>query len=368
MATSHRPLTLGEILDRTVQLYRRNFLQFAGISSLPAALMVLLTGGAGAYASSQVNSLKGDTQGMVSFILIVTAMILVGLPLMIGAFTLTLSASNYAALRGSRGEAVTIRASYGFAFRHFWRHLLLLFLQVLLAGILPYLVFAGVMVVGVVLGAVVSKSGAGTVLIPLFVVLLVVLALAMFVVCVLVWLRYSLSFAASTAEELPAWRSMQRSASLSKDSRGRIFVMFLLVYALSVAVSLALMIPLMIAITFAMQKQMAGSQPPPAFLVAVETANFGVSFLVRAFVMPVYSIALMLFYFDQRTRQEGYDIELLMAQAGWNALPAAGWNVPPTVMAAEVAVSQPAVETPAADGAQGGEQPALETAPERAEP
>ena len=54
MAASTRPLTLGEILDRTVQLYRRSFLLFAGISFLPSALYVLVAGGASIYFSSQV--------------------------------------------------------------------------------------------------------------------------------------------------------------------------------------------------------------------------------------------------------------------------------------------------------------------------
>jgi hypothetical protein len=32
-------------------------------------------------------------------------------------------------------------------------------------------------------------------------------------------------------------------------------------------------------------------------------------------VLPIYSIALTLFYYDQRIRKEGYDIEWLMQQA-----------------------------------------------------
>jgi hypothetical protein len=31
---------------------------------------------------------------------------------------------------------------------------------------------------------------------------------------------------------------------------------------------------------------------------------------------PVYGIALVLFYYDQRIRKEGYDIEWMMEQAG----------------------------------------------------
>jgi len=35
-----RPLSLGEILDRTFTLYRRNFLLFAGISAIPQTLVL----------------------------------------------------------------------------------------------------------------------------------------------------------------------------------------------------------------------------------------------------------------------------------------------------------------------------------------
>src|ERR1700684_59711 len=37
-----RPLNLGEILDRTFTLYRRNFLLFIGISAIPHVLVLVL--------------------------------------------------------------------------------------------------------------------------------------------------------------------------------------------------------------------------------------------------------------------------------------------------------------------------------------
>ena len=42
METTLRPLTLGEILDRTAQLYRANFLVFAGIFSIYAGVALVL--------------------------------------------------------------------------------------------------------------------------------------------------------------------------------------------------------------------------------------------------------------------------------------------------------------------------------------
>lgn len=43
METSLRPLTVSEILDRTAQLYRSNFLLFAGISAVYAGLLLVLS-------------------------------------------------------------------------------------------------------------------------------------------------------------------------------------------------------------------------------------------------------------------------------------------------------------------------------------
>jgi hypothetical protein len=43
---------------------------------------------------------------------------------------------------------------------------------------------------------------------------------------------------------------------------------------------------------------------------------YGASFAIQAFTRPVYGVALMLFYYDQRIRQEGFDIEWMMFQAG----------------------------------------------------
>ena len=48
---------------------------------------------------------------------------------------------------------------------------------------------------------------------------------------------------------------------------------------------------------------------------------YGSAFAIQALTKPVYGIALMLFYYDQRIRHEGFDIELLMQRAGLIAPP-----------------------------------------------
>ena len=51
--------------------------------------------------------------------LVTIAFLIVGIPILLGVFAVALSALNYTASQINRGEAVTIRGSYGFAFKNF---------------------------------------------------------------------------------------------------------------------------------------------------------------------------------------------------------------------------------------------------------
>jgi len=330
MAAGMRPLTLGEILDRTVQLYRRNFLLLVGISAPPAAVMALVTGAVFIFFSTQIASLTpagqpaGQPPSQQAFLmigLVVIAFLIIGLPLLLGAFAVALSALNYAATQINRGETVTIRASYGYAFKHFWRNVGILFLQALLSWVAPYIVFIAIFIVGGILAALLSRSGAGNAFAPLFVIAAIVLILALVVVGILLWVRFSLAFPVTVAEQKKAWPSLQRSGQLTKGTCWRIFVMFLLVWVLSIVVSVALVVPVDIVIALTMRKAFLTGHAPTLYLTLIQVVNLAVGFLVRVFVMPIYVVALVLFYADQRTRMEGYDIEQLMAQAGWTEPP-----------------------------------------------
>jgi hypothetical protein len=325
MAATTPPLSLGEILDRTVQLYRRNFTLFVGISLLPAAFDVLVSGGVSIYSTSVLPAFKGTgpaaTQALIVFFVVIALFVLIGVPLLVAVFSLSLSALNYAAFQRNRGDAITIRATYAYGFRHFWRYLGIFSLQVLFAGVIPGAVFFFIVMIGAMLTALVATTGAGKALTVVFGLLIFLFVIALFVVAIWIWLRYCLAFPACITEEKKVWPSMQRSVRLSKGSRGRIFVMYLLVVILTVISYYALTAPVDIVLKFTVYKSMAGmamlTKPP----ILLQVVNLFISFLERSFVMPIYAIALLLFYNDQRTRQEGYDIELLMAQAGWSTLP-----------------------------------------------
>jgi hypothetical protein len=99
---------------------------------------------------------------------------------------------------------------------------------------------------------------------------------------------------------------------------------------------------------------------------------YGASFAVQALTKPVYGIALMLFYFDQRIRLEGFDIEWMMQRAGLvvPAAPAAEpapWMPPGEPVAPAEAIAPEAAPAEAqAEPAEADSSLPVEPAPEPA--
>ena len=61
-----------------------------------------------------------------------------------------------------------------------------------------------------------------------------------------------------------------------------------------------------------MYKAVKNHQPPPLFS---QISAQLISFALYSVIGPVYGIAITLFYYDERIRKEGFDIELMMERA-----------------------------------------------------
>jgi hypothetical protein len=152
--------------------------------------------------------------------------------------------------------------------------------------------------------------------------------------CVAVWwlLRWALSVPASLMENLTVHRALKRSSVLTKGGIGRIFVMLLLVVAVMMVIQYAIQIPMFILLW--------KSRGVPTLTTQI-AASFGSSFS-GAFVLPIYSIALTLFYYDQRIRKEGYDVEWLMEQAALTPEEISSGSVVPRSLAPQTEPPGPA--------------------------
>ncbi|MGA7339312.1 MAG: hypothetical protein WBE72_05795 [Terracidiphilus sp.] len=314
MSEPLRPFTLGEILDRTAQLYRRSFLLFAGVSAVPAAVLigVLIPMIAGVAFLGEAAAKGGAPQNPALFILI-AVFVLVAIPVAMAAAVVSQAALVRAAIDAHMERKMRIRDAIKSVWPRFWRYLGVMFLQGIFAGLIPGAIAGAAIGLVFLLARLAAGGGLATgAAIGFFT---FVIAAAAFVVIVIRALGYSLALPACIAEDKSAWSSIKRSAKLSKGTRGRIFLMFLLVYALSIIVSILGYIP-MVVITAVAAAMGEGVRVMSIVLVATEIVNVLVNFALQTLITPVYMTALVLFYYDQRIRTEGYDIEWMMERAG----------------------------------------------------
>jgi hypothetical protein len=315
-----RPLNLGEILDRTVQLYRDRFLVYLGIAIIPTGVLLVLGGGiflALVWIGSRPGTAAAPINSATATAIGVLVLVLISLPVlavMLGVSSLSAAAMNHAAAGALAGSRPTIRGSFAESWRRGWQYVWLYFLQSLIVWGAPLIVWFGALMVltlivaGVGRGASPQSAGALVGLMTLF----GLMAFAGYALWML--LCVGLAFPGCVVEKIGAWKAVRRSFRLSKGTRGRIFVLYLLGYVLGLIASMVAFVILVIVI--ALIPALNSPQHAQAMGMAMIFLIYGSSFAVQAFTKPVYTIALMLFYYDQRIRNEGFDIDWMMERAG----------------------------------------------------
>lgn len=313
-----RPLNLGEILDRTADLYRSRFLFFTGLSGVFAAAML-------AVRLIQVGTIHllgyphvpANLQWIYFGILGLQGLLV---SLMAG---LSIAAFNRAVAWIYLGKPATVSSAVRSISARVGRYLWLMTIAVLrawgpLIGI--YIVFFGIIFAAGFGGESVGTANqnstmgagqmAGAIVGGLIALLLLVPALAYGII---MWLRYSLAMPACVVQELPAGKAIRRSIDLSEGARGRIFVLWLLVFAIRLVLAILIEFPSILLLV-----KNPGHPVPIGWLIYQQCGVFVMDMLIG----PIYSIGLTLFYYDQRIRKEGFDIEWMMQAAGLVPQPA----------------------------------------------
>ena len=306
------PLRLGEILDRTAQIYRSRFLAFLGIASIPAGTMfVFFAGLAGLAGWIGTKGGQGLAAGNALAWAAIAGLGLLLVPALVGSTALGEAAMSDAAARTFLGHPITIRNCYKAAWQRGWRYIGILLLQGLAVFVGPFVVFG--MLMGVLIAANVSGYARSDPS-PLFggLVFLAFLGFGAFALWML--LRLCLALPAAVVEHAGAWRALVRSTRLGAGTLGRSLVLYVLGVLLNQILAWVVMFPaiILLAMIPAFQGQ-AHTRAAGAFMTF---AFYGAMFVVRALTKPVFGIGLTLFYFDQRIRKEGFDIEWMMQQAG----------------------------------------------------
>jgi hypothetical protein len=300
-----RPLSLGELLDRTFSLYKSHFWLFitimlvpmviAFLASLPGTLAVTMPGPGGVHGAPL------DLRA--------------GLPMLVLAGTLVLYFWVYAAAQGATvfavsdlylGRVSTVREAYGRVRGKIGRIFLLIVLIGAAMGIAMLLGFTVVMLPVALALRGVGTHNPGALLVA---VLAVFGALIVGVVPALfVWCRTAVAIPAAVLENLGVGQAFSRSMRLSRGYAIKIFLVFVLVFILTAVAALILQFPFLVA---------AGSplKPHAVPLGLLMLSQLG-SLVAGVVVGPVGTIAFALIYYDLRIRKEAFDLEVLMSALG----------------------------------------------------
>ena len=309
METNLRPLSLGEILDRTAQLYRSHFLLFAGIASVYAGVILVLSllqiGVQEALTALHWSQYLVWSTGLGAIILFLAIFITGGL---------AVAANNRAVGWVHLGEPATIRDAYASILPRLGRYLWLMTITTFMVWVPCLLLYAGYAVFifaylgpkGLT-GAAASQKDTGTMLVfGVVTFVFILLLLAALVYAIIMALRYSLAVPACVVENLTARAAIRRSIELGRGSRWRILMLWILAIVIQVGLTL-----ITEGFFFIYAFKNHGVLP-----IALRILQQVVAFFTTTFVGPIYATGMTLFYYDQRVRKEGYDIERMMQTSG----------------------------------------------------
>jgi hypothetical protein len=294
-----RSMSVGEWLDATFSLYRRNFALIASISAvvqIPYALLTWLlysVTGLSAFVNSPLASLGSrtltpeQTQQLLNSYVGVLA-VSGGLLLLSALVILPLgeAATTRAVSDRYLDRKSTLRAAYGAAW-HRLRSLISLIL--ILVG-----AYAGCIAALVLLVLLFAAVGAGAV----GAVLAIVAIIALIPAVLVVYVRTVVAVPAIVLERVSGWNGLKRSWSLMSGrfwpTLGRVLLLALIAGIISSVVALIFELP------------GQAIDPNNTFIF-----NQVAGAIAAVFVGPISYIGITLLYYDVRIRKEGFDIEML---------------------------------------------------------
>ncbi|MGC2418951.1 MAG: hypothetical protein WA434_14515 [Candidatus Acidiferrales bacterium] len=271
-AVDLRPLSLGEILDRTFSLYRNNFLLFIGITAIPQLLILavhlaqlLLFGYIG---TTRIDPTRTALSGGMAAGALLSG--LLATVVYIAAYLYAQGGTVYAVSELYLGRTTTI----GESLRRMRGQAMNLFGVTLLNGI--------AILVGLIL-----------LIVP-----------GIWLAC-----RLIVCVPAALLEDLGARDSLERSYRLTEDSAGRAFVIYLIYFVLAIIVASLFTYPFDVMVALSVVKH------PESVRTWLALAQVG-NTIGETLITPILLIATAVFYYDLRVRKEAFDLQLMMNPGG----------------------------------------------------
>jgi hypothetical protein len=302
-------MNLGEILDRTLQIYRSRFLVFFGIASVPAlALMAIGLSDNRWFPQSQ--NPAADQKGQEILWSFFRSLLHYHFAAFVGLliFPVFVKIASGATL----DQATSMRAALQFALSRWRTFLWIAFLKITAQLLIPEAITVGaIMLVAIIEYATGAFDDKGDVIL----VGLVLFSPILGGVALFAWISSCLSLAIPVAalEPFNGWRALTRSWKLTRDARLRIMAAWFAVsiFGVGLAIGFHMLLRWITVILFFHGKYARLSGQP-----LYQFVDYLLSASLSVLTGPLYPIAITLFYYDQRIRREGFDIEWMMQRAG----------------------------------------------------
>jgi len=304
MAEILRPMSTGELMDRTLVLYKKNFKLFVGIAILgPASylafqLLTISSATIQAGAGRRINPFSAASLGF-GF--------LAGIIIMLAGIAIAHGATVSAVAAVHLGFPITIVEAYKSLKGKIWRLLGVFVCMGLLAALVAFL---SVLLIAIVIVSLRSlflhNRGGAAAALAVFMVFVPILIIC--ISAMIVWIRYALAIACCVVEDLGVVESLRRSVALSQGSRFRIFLIYIVF----------LIVGMLLGAALGGLAGAAGTLIPNVMtrLILLYLAGF----IGGSLTGPLATIGIALVYYDERVRKEAFDLQLMMSSLDLTAV------------------------------------------------
>jgi hypothetical protein len=311
------PLGAGDLIDRTVRLYRRHFGALVRASAPPVVISAVGT----VLWSVSIRSISATASEGRLAVYFLTALLGMGVHVLglLAQLIVMGGASRNLVMHMLWAEPVTARLIYRSVrsrFRGLLGAALVVFFWLLLSGAASLVAALAVLglssfIVALTLGLM-ARGGAEWIVLLLFVLLWGATVVLMLYVFFLVAGRVAYVPQVLMVEGRGVLDAISRSAELARGNVRRLMGMFLFTGFAGYSAVMLLLVPLgwFAYLNGVNPFEMDATRVPAWYTIISEV----IGQLAAILLAPVWMLGLSLLYVDERVRHEGYDIELLAAQ------------------------------------------------------
>jgi hypothetical protein len=273
-----RPMSLGEVLDRTFHLYKNHFWLFMGITALPFLVLLFINVCIAAIQTTKVT--MQTPSGAVPSAGIIGGAVAGGFVFML-LYLFLLGAAQAATVFAVSDLYLNRMSGLRECYRRVGAKALRVIVILVLVSLVVGVGFLFLIIPGIIL-----------------------------------FCRTALAVPVSMLENSKSIRSIERSMELTKHYAVQVFVIFIMVWIVTSLVTAIFQFPLLFFVFNAARTH--------------QHLSFGIlflqhlaSFVSQVLAAPIGTIAFSLMYYNLRVRKEAFDIQHLMASLGTNPAPSA---------------------------------------------